>query len=238
MVCDILGALWLLSSLFSSLGTINQIKHNNNRRSVSGLSLFDSEVRLYGKIPWLLFACGFGSTDWWILSINGLGILLATIVLVQFLRYSNNIPYTRITIAFLLLALAIISMIEFDLTKYQNFSTLTPVLVSLILVPLASRSQYVQNCKHSCKAVTLERYAMYFLANLFALAYGIGRIELIGLEQIWPIILVATVGMASNWILLKQILQERSYLKLRNSVSFILCILSLTANAYVYTMCT
>jgi hypothetical protein len=50
MVNSVFGALWLLSCIFSSLGTINQIKHNCNRRSVSGLSLFDSEIRLYGKI--------------------------------------------------------------------------------------------------------------------------------------------------------------------------------------------
>lgn len=51
MINSVFGALWLLSCIFSSLGTFNQIKHNCNRRSVSGLSLFDSEFPLYGKVP-------------------------------------------------------------------------------------------------------------------------------------------------------------------------------------------
>jgi hypothetical protein len=210
--------LWLLSCLLSSLRTINQITHNGNRRSVSGLSLFDTESRKYGKIPWLFFACAFGSTDWWILSINCLGILLATIVLVQFLHYSEKAPYRRIIIAFLLLISTFTLMTKLDLSKYQYVSTLIPVLVSLILVPLASRSQYVQNCKHTCKAVTFNRYSMYCVANFCALAYGIGKFQLIGLEQTWPIILVASVGLTSNCILVRQIIREGSYPEFINGI--------------------
>lgn len=208
MVNSVFGALWLLSCIFSSLGTFNQIKHNCNRRSVSGLSLFDSEIRLYGKIPWLLFACGFGATDWWILSINGIGVLLALVVLLQFLFYSEETPIIRTFTALFILSLSMILLFRFDLSEYQYINTILPVLTSLILIPIATRSQYIENSKNACKAVKFDRYAMYFMANVCAFCYGLGKFELFDWNQSLPLLIVATIGIVTNVIMLKQIMKE------------------------------
>ncbi len=207
-MCEVFGALWLLSCLFSSLGTIDQIIRNSRRQSVLGLSLFDSEVRLYGKIPWLLFACGLRATDWWILAINGFGILLALIVLAQFQLYSTKISPLRFTFAIISLSISSVLIYNFNLSVYRDIATYSPVIISMILIPMACRSQYLKNAENACQAVTFDRYAMYFLSNLCSYVYGMAKIESYGIDLAWPIVSVAIIGLASNTIMLHQIVRE------------------------------
>ena len=214
MVCESFGALWLLSCLLSSLGTVNQIKFNSRRQSVAGLSFFDSEIRLYGKLPWIIFACGVGATDWWIISANLLGIALALVLLFQFLHYNESPKRYRIYFGFISVLIAFSLPVLMDLKSYQEIAKFLPVFISVIIVPLASRSQYLLNKRNKSQAVTPTRYFLYLLSNFAAFAYAISKLQIVGPSETWPLLLAAMVGVCANSIMLMQVLRESSIFNL------------------------
>ena len=211
MGCNIWGTLWFLSYVLSSMGSISQIKHNSLRRSVLGLSFFDAEIRLYGKLPWILFACGVGAPDFWILAANCLGIALAVVLLVQFLLYSDNKQYLRVSLGIVVMCASFYSSIFFESGSFQEIAKSLPVIFSIVLIPIATYSQFSLNTKTECSAVCTRRYFLYLLSNIASFAYGLAKIETVGFYSSWPIISAATIGICANVIILRQVLHRNEF---------------------------
>lgn len=211
-----LGFLCLLSALVTSLGSFSQIHHSWQRRSTNGLSLPDSEIRIYGKIPWILYSFCLSAIDPWIFSISVFNILLNLVVLGQFVRYStinSREPLVRAMLAAATFSGALL-VITFHRDLLQNsihFFSWLPLLSTVILLPLATHSQFRLN-KSGCglNAVPLSRYVAYGLANLLSFSYGVAKAGETGWESSWTICAVAAYGLLLNGILVAQLIVKQN----------------------------
>lgn len=180
------------------------------RRSVAGLSLADAEARLWGKLPWVLFACSLPRTDSCVLATNGVGIALALAALLQFLYYtpvSAGLPWKRVGFqVFLLSSVTAAVLFERDLLQgTREVWSCIPVVTMMSSTLLGSGAQFLENMRRrSAEALAPSRYAALLASYLVWCSYGIAKGVEEGWGGAWPVALAAAIGAGASGAILMQ----------------------------------
>lgn len=205
------GILALLTQALGWYGIYDQLCLNKARRSVEGLSLAESECRVWGKLPWILYVASLPSLDWPLLIANCAGILLGSLTLIQFLLYQDTrkiIDVLRTCFQFLLVGLTFLAACSWNnfLRAGSEIVAFLPVLATVLSLVLGNCCQFLKNKKaQTTQALSKKRYSIFFASCVLWFCYSVVKGTTLGWENAWSISVGASVGMLMNGIILCQI---------------------------------
>ncbi len=220
------AALAVSCQFVSWYGLFAQIQFTNSRRSVRGLSLVEAEARLWGKLPWLLFACSLPAVDWTVLATNSVSISLAGWALWQFAHFESSAASRalhRVFFQFALLLSTGVACILFRASLLESSAVwcVLPVAVTIIALSSGSVSQFRENLRQrSTAALSLTRYVTLMASYLLWFIYGYLKGTTVGWEGAWTICASTGLGLVASSAILIQfyIYREQRY---RTSQSYL-----------------
>lgn len=204
------AALAVSCQFISWYGLFSQIRFTDSRQDTSGLSLVEAESRLWGKLPWLLFACSLPVIDWTVLATNSVSIFLAGCALWQFLAYNfQQTPRiaVRVYLQFALLVLTVfVCVIARDtLTSQKTFWCVLPVIVTVVALSMGSVSQFRENLRRrNTAALSLTRYLTLVASYVLWFSYGFIKGVTVGWDGAWTICLSTGLGLVTSVAILAQ----------------------------------
>lgn len=206
----LLGSLAVCGNALCWWGAWRQIRHTYVLGSVSGLSLFEAESRIWGKLPWFLFAFSLSSVDWPVVAANGVGVLLAMGLLFFFLRFGANSKVKLRVVCQILLLGAVVSLAAFyrDMLIANRVAlALLPIPVSIAALVLGNSAQLLltRRCQDA-SGICVWRYAAFLLSGLLWILYGAVKGSIVGWDESLTIVSVASIGVVMNGALLLTIL--------------------------------
>ena len=213
---SLVAAVAVSSQIFAWMGLYDQFKLTALRATTEGLSLFEAEARLWGKLPWILFAFSLPEVDLGVLVSNVVGISLATLLLTQFSFYrviGDSQTNKRVAFQLLLLgstvALALLS--RFFLQQTAIIWSFAPVVASMISIPLGTYSQYQKNrLLQSTSALSLRRYKTLVSSYVLWFLYGFIKGTSTGWDGAWAICVSTGIGIIASSAVLAQFYSYRA----------------------------
>lgn len=204
------GLLALFSTIFCSWGTLEQVLHTARIKCVDGLSLCDCESRLWGKLPWFLYAFSLPVVDLPVLLTNIIGASLALTLLYQYFVYAerSRITQCRVWLQYFLFGLTLALLIagRAFLTQFQFVFASLPVYATLFALGVGSAMQlHSVASRRSSHALARRRYVAYLAGGTLWLVYGISRYHQLGWTESWTVIVTASLGIAMNAAILQQL---------------------------------
>ena len=217
------AALAVSCQFISWYGLLTQIRFTDSRRNTAGLSLVEAESRLWGKLPWLLFACSLPAVDWTVLATNTVSIALAGWALWQFLAYNAGAtPHVALRVhsqfALLSATLAACIIARETLTEQKTLWCILPVIVTIVALSMGSLSQFRENLRRrSTAALSLTRYLTLVTSYVLWFSYGFLKGTSVGWDGAWTICLSTGLGLVASSAILIQFYLYRERNPLRHS---------------------
>lgn len=201
-VVTVAGMLVILCNLLSAIGAYLQFSHNKNRGTIHGLSLLESEVRVWGKLPWFLYATACADFDASIVTASLVSIAVPLLVLSQF--WQHTVSYAvrlRVIFQFLLCAgtgyvcLFTPHLIDQHRATFQSL----PLVITIVSLFLANGAQIATNVRYdTSEGISVGRYRCFVLCNFIWLAYGVAKLTSVSGNEGITIIATAMVGLFAN----------------------------------------
>lgn len=191
-------------------GLFAQIRLTDSRRNTSGLSLVEAECRVWGKLPWLLFACSLPAVDWTVLATNTVSIALAGWALWQFFAFNATADMrivARVTLQFGMLAATALICIFSRESLYDQSTAwcVLPVVVTIIALSMGSLSQFRENLRtRSTAALSLTRYLTLVMSYVLWFSYGYLKGTMLGWDGAWTICASTGLGLIASSAILAQ----------------------------------
>ena len=209
-------------------GLLDQIRVTSDRRTTQGLSLTEAESRLWGKLPWLLFACSLPSIDWTVLATNTVSIALAASALLQFVQFRTESMQQHTRRVYLQLILLFSTLIVCTLWRetlriQSTFWCVLPVAFTVCALSIGSISQFRENRRRrDTSALSLTRYVTLTTSYLLWFAYGCLKGSALGWDGAWTICVSTGLGLVANSAVLAQFYIYRRPIQRRTGRLFIL----------------
>ncbi len=224
-ILSITAILGIASTALCALGCFSQIEKNYRYKSVAGLSLTEAETRVWGKLPWILFAASCTQLDTPILLNTILSLILPIVLLFQFKSYSGkdrgSVEPTPMLggrvyaqLALTLLALTVAFSFRSLLVDHQSLFLFLPVPATVVALLLGNTMQLLKNRTSELSVICPRRYACFALSNFFWLLYGLSKLNATGWNEASSLLLTTTLGFVLN---LGILIQLRSHFRQNTS---------------------